>query len=115
MSKVITMSIGYHTMQTQTFQASARSSKLYAMKPTSSGNLGAAGIPGAETRGSTPPTPGMMTHNSLKKKLLIIFFISLSFRLVVINILMLFSLPLMYSIQKKNEFPPFLFKNKLFM
>uniref|UniRef100_A0A336N317 CSON010021 protein n=1 Tax=Culicoides sonorensis TaxID=179676 RepID=A0A336N317_CULSO len=39
-------------------QASARSSKLYGMKPPGSGNLGATGIPGAETRGSTPPTPG---------------------------------------------------------
>lgn len=67
-------------MQTKTFQASARSSKLYAMKPTSSGNLGAAGIPGAETRGSTPPTPGMMTHNSLKKNYLLFFyFIVVSF------------------------------------
>ncbi|KAG5683673.1 hypothetical protein PVAND_012940 [Polypedilum vanderplanki] len=41
-------------------QATAvRSSKLYASKASSSGNLGTATAPGAEaSRGSTPPTPG---------------------------------------------------------
>ncbi|CRK90791.1 CLUMA_CG004482, isoform B [Clunio marinus] len=41
-------------------QASAvRSSKLYASKASSSGNLGMAAAPGVEpSRGSTPPTPG---------------------------------------------------------
>lgn len=41
--------------------SAARSSKLYTSKgSSSSGNLGAPGVPGAEpSRGSTPPTPGM--------------------------------------------------------
>lgn len=41
--------------------SAARSSKLYTSKgSSSSGNLGASGVPGAEpSRGSTPPTPGM--------------------------------------------------------
>uniref|UniRef100_A0A182K173 SH3 domain-containing protein n=1 Tax=Anopheles christyi TaxID=43041 RepID=A0A182K173_9DIPT len=40
--------------------SAARSSKLYTSKgSSSSGNLGASGVPGAEpSRGSTPPTPG---------------------------------------------------------
>ncbi|XP_037050483.1 voltage-dependent L-type calcium channel subunit beta-1 isoform X5 [Bradysia coprophila] len=39
--------------------SAARSSRLYATKGSSSGNLGGAGAPGAEpSRGSTPPTPG---------------------------------------------------------
>ncbi|CAD7080106.1 unnamed protein product [Hermetia illucens] len=39
--------------------SAARSSRLYATKGSSSGNLGGPGVPGAEpSRGSTPPTPG---------------------------------------------------------
>ncbi|XP_055858391.1 voltage-dependent L-type calcium channel subunit beta-1 isoform X17 [Episyrphus balteatus] len=39
--------------------SAARSSRLYATKGSSSGNLGGSGVPGAEpSRGSTPPTPG---------------------------------------------------------
>lgn len=46
--------------------SAARSSRLYATKGSSSGNLGGS-VPGAEpSRGSTPPTPGM-THFSFPR------------------------------------------------
>lgn len=76
------------------------------MKPTSSGNLGTTGIPGAETRGSTPPTPGMMTHNSLKKFFNYYFFISLSFGCHIYILLLCSILPYLFVPIKK--LPPLL-------
>lgn len=47
-------------LHAHTQASAARSSRLYATKGSSSGNLGGPGAPGAEpSRGSTPPTPGM--------------------------------------------------------
>lgn len=51
--------------------SAARSSRLYASKGSSSGNLGGGGLGAEPSRGSTPPTPGKLILMQIRMNLLL--------------------------------------------
>ena len=56
-------------------QTQARNSKLYSSKTSSSSNLGGVGNDkGANSRGSTPPTPGTLLYFMFKRFVVCLFF-----------------------------------------